>query len=304
VQLSANAQDPDGVTLVYTFKTTGGKIKSDGPNATLDLTGVAPGFYTVTVEVDDGCGRIAFTSTLINVERCNCPLHPPPPCPSVSISCPDRVMMEQTVTFVANVSGGDPNVTPTFKWTVPGHVITSGQGTSAITVEASASGGEVVATVELGGYDRSCIDTASCTTSVTLSIDRGKIDEYGNIPMDDEKARLDNYAIELQNDPTAQGYLICYGGRVGYEGEAQRRCDRAKDYLVNTRGISAERIVTLDGGYKEDLTVELWLIPAGAAPPRASPTVDPAQVKHLPRRRTSPQRPSRRVRRFRRRRSV
>ncbi|HST51145.1 MAG TPA: hypothetical protein VLJ61_10860, partial [Pyrinomonadaceae bacterium] len=63
---------------------------------------------------------------------------------------------------------------------------------------------------------------------------------------------------------------------------AQRRCDRAKDYLVTTRGIDASRVVTVDGGYKEDLTVELWVVPSGAAPPTASPTVQPSEVQTGP----------------------
>ncbi len=73
VNLSATASDPDGDTLLYTYSTTGGRITGDGPNATLDLTGVAPGTYTVTVEVDDGCGCVAFTSTTVTVERCTLP---------------------------------------------------------------------------------------------------------------------------------------------------------------------------------------------------------------------------------------
>ena len=50
------------------------------------------------------------------------------------------------------------------------------------------------------------------TTPITEAQGPRKIDEYGNIRFNDEKARLDNFAIELQNDPTAQGYLVCYGG--------------------------------------------------------------------------------------------
>jgi hypothetical protein len=284
VQLSANATDPDGDTLLYTYSTTGGRITGDGPNSTLDVTGVAPGTYTVTVEVDDGCGCIAFSSTTVTVERCPC-VHPtPPPCPTVSVSCPDTGTIGQPVTFTANVSAGDPNVTPTFNWTVSAGTISSGQGTSSITVDTTGVGGgtTITATVDVGGYDRSCSTSSSCTVSFARTIEARKIDEYGNIRFNDEKARLDNYAIELQNDPTAQGYLICYGGRKGRTGEGQRRCDRAKDYLVNTRGISGDRIVTVDGGYKEDLTVELWVVPSGAKAPQANPTVDPSEVKATP----------------------
>jgi hypothetical protein len=94
-----------------------------------------------------------------------------------------------------------------------------------------------------------------------------KFDEYGDIKFNDEKARLDNYAIQLQNDPGAQGYILAYGS---CEGEAQARADRAKGYLVNTRGIDAGRLVTVDGGCRSDLTVQLWIVPAGAAAPAAS----------------------------------
>ena len=280
VALSATATDPDGDTLLYTWSTTGGRVTGDGPNATLDLTGVSPGTYTTTVEVDDGCGCIAFTSTTVTVTACGCELIPtPPPCPTVTVSCPDTGVVGQPVTFTANVSGGDPGVTATYNWTVTAGTISSGQGTSSITVDTTGVTGTVTATVTLGGYDRSCNPTASCTTSFPVKAVARKVDEYGNIRFNDEKARLDNFAIELQNDPTSQGYLICYGGRRGRAGEGQARCDRAKNYLVTTRGIDASRVVTVDGGYREDLTVELWVVPSGATAPAASPTVDPSEVK-------------------------
>jgi hypothetical protein len=281
VALSANATDPDGDTLLYTWSTTGGRVTGDGANATLDLTGVSPGTYTVTVEVDDGCGCVAFTSTTITVNACGCVTPPPPPCPTVSVSCPDTGTLGQPVTFTANVSGGDPAVTPTFNWTVSAGTISSGQGTSSITVDTTgvAGGTTITATVTVGGYPASCSVSSSCTTSFAKPQTARKVDEYGNIRFNDEKARLDNFAIELQNDPTSQGYLICYGGRRGRAGEAQARCDRAKNYLTTTRGIDASRIVTVDGGYRENLTVELWVVPSGATPPAASPTVDPSEVK-------------------------
>jgi hypothetical protein len=283
VALSATATDPDGDTLLYTWSTTGGRVTGDGPNSTLDLTGVAPGTYTVTVEVDDGCGCVAFTSTTVTVNACGCIQPTPPPCPTVNVSCPDTVTPGQPLTFTANVSGGDPNVTATYNWTVSAGTITGGQGTSSITVDTTGAGGQsITATVNVGGYDRTCNTSASCTAGVKTQVLARKVDEYGNIRFNDEKARLDNFAIELQNDPTSQGYLICYGGRKGRAGEGAARCDRAKNYLVATRGIDASRVVTVDGGYKEDLSVELWVVPSGAAPPTASPTVDPSEVKATP----------------------
>jgi hypothetical protein len=43
--------------------------------------------------------------------------------------------------------------------------------------------------------------------------------------------------------------------------------------LVRARGIDPARIVTIDGGRREDFIVELWLVPNGSRPPELTPTV-------------------------------
>ncbi|HEY0322400.1 MAG TPA: hypothetical protein VGC66_15695 [Pyrinomonadaceae bacterium] len=276
VQLTANATDPDGDTLLYSYNVSGGRITGEGPNVSWDLTGVQPGTYTANVEVDDGCGCISFSSvsvTIANCDRCV------PPCPTVNVTCPDTVEDGQPATFTANVTGGDPNVSATYNWSVSAGTITSGQGTPSITVDTTGQGGKAVtATVNVGGYPPECNTQASCTTTVTIRAVARLFDQYGNIAFNDEKARLDNFAIQLQNEPGAQGYIVAYGGRKGRAGEAQARADRAKDYMVNTRGVDPGRLVTVDGGYREDLTVELWIVPTGAVPPTASPTLQQSDV--------------------------
>ncbi len=303
VQLTANATDPDGDTLLYTWSTTGGRITGDGPNVTWDLTGVAPGSYNATVEVDDGCGCIAFSTTTVTATECtDCKteeeiaLLAKPKCPTITVDCPTSLTLAgQPITFTANVSSGNPNVTPTFNWTVSAGSISSGQGASSITVDTTglASGSSVTATVSVGGFDPSCSASQSCTAGINAPQLGRKFDEYGNIKRNDEKARLDNFANELQANPGAQGYIIGYGGRTGRAGEAQTRADRAKDYLVNSRSIDAGRLVTVDGGFKEEATTELWIVPSGATPPTASPTVDASEVKPA----AAPRRATRRGRR-------
>jgi len=117
------------------------------------------------------------------------------------------------------------------------------------------------------------------------------VDEYGDVTVGDEKARLDNFAIELQNDPTARGYLICYGGRRASRGAARRRCERAKNFLVVSRGVDAARLVALDGGYRESPTVEAWVVPSGAQPPLPTPDGTPNESNPAPERK-----PARRTR--------
>ncbi|HKQ05296.1 MAG TPA: hypothetical protein VJ464_09205 [Blastocatellia bacterium] len=92
-------------------------------------------------------------------------------CPTTKMVCPDLVKVGEKLTFTANVQGGDQNVTPTYNWTVSAGAISSGQGTSTITVDTKgvAADTSVTATVELGGYDRECgygSTVASCTSSV------------------------------------------------------------------------------------------------------------------------------------------
>jgi hypothetical protein len=200
-------------------------------------------------------------------------------CPTVKVSCPDSVPNGDEITFNLEFDAAASAVKNTFNWQTSAGTIASGQGTLSLKVDSTGIAGQpVTATVEVTGLPSSCGNSSSCTTIVMSRLIGCGFDEYGDIPFEDEQARLDNFAMELQNDPTSQGYLICYGGRVGYEGEARRRCDRAKGYLSNTRDISADRIVTVDGGYREDLTVKVVVVPSGATPPAPSPTVDPRNV--------------------------
>jgi hypothetical protein len=98
-----------------------------------------------------------------------------------------------------------------------------------------------------------------------------KIDEFGDLRGCDHLARLDNFAIELTNDPSATGYVVAYGARGAGSGTAEFRLRITKDYFVNTRGLVEGRIRTLNGGRfktRNESFIELWLVPLGAEPPR------------------------------------
>ena len=286
VTLVAEATDANNDQLLYTWSVTGGRLSGEGRQVTWDLSGVQNGTYTATVEVTDGGGLKANGSATVTVAECTGCVPPPPPCPTVSVSCPSDIEEGQPVTFTASVTGGPEGATWTYNWSVSAGTITSGQGTSTITVDTTGVTGQVTATVSLGGADPSCNNTNSCTTGVRPRPQPPvKFDEYGNIRFNDEKARLDNYAIQLQNSPGSTGTIIVYGSCAG---EAQQRGDRAKDYLVNTRGIEAGRITVVDGGCRADLTVQLWIVPQGSTPPAADPAgaVEPCpECRRAPRRR-------------------
>ena len=100
-----------------------------------------------------------------------------------------------------------------------------------------------------------------------------KFDEYSGISVEDEKARLDNFASYLlKNGPQLKGYISVYAGKSMRSGDAQTHARRAKDYLIKVRGIEETRIVTINGGCRDRLEVELYALPSSMSPPTPSPS--------------------------------
>jgi hypothetical protein len=107
------------------------------------------------------------------------------------------------------------------------------------------------------------LDSASGQTENKVA---NKFDEFGDILQSDLMARLDNFAVELMKDPSAKGFLVVYRTRRDLPGLSHAHAMRMKDYLVQTRGVSRDRVATVDGGVAEHLTQELWIVPPGTAP--------------------------------------
>ncbi|MDT5262012.1 MAG: hypothetical protein QOC61_1016 [Acidobacteriota bacterium] len=218
------------------------------------------------------------------------PSIPVSPCPyPVNVTAPATVNDGDIVTFTADVAYAGPSAL-NYTWTVspPAARILSGGGTPTITVDSSGLGNKrvtAILVVDDGSGDRSCRQTAQAATGVaalpTITPPK-RFDEFPSIAFDDDKARLDQMAIELQNNPGATGYVIAYAGRNSRAGEADRMGHRALDYLSVTRGISRDRLVFVNGGYRETNSFELWLVPKGAEPPRPTPTVSPDQIRPAP----------------------
>ncbi|HEX8847142.1 MAG TPA: hypothetical protein VF791_21035 [Pyrinomonadaceae bacterium] len=99
-----------------------------------------------------------------------------------------------------------------------------------------------------------------------------KFDEFGDIYFSDLAARLDNLAVQLQQEPNTRGFLIVYRSRRDLPGLNNRLAYRMKHYLTHSRGIPPERVVTVDGGVASCLTQEFWIVPIGATPTPRSDT--------------------------------
>jgi hypothetical protein len=269
VRLTAQAVSPGGYPIKYKWTTNAGTISGDGPVVTWNLAGLKPGYHKASLDIqsvgsEGSCQAFSSVSVLVNPCAAVQPV-----CPAIEIVGPTNVAVDQPLTFTSRASGGVPaNVTPVYNWTVSAGTIISGQGTDTIKVDTTGLGGQTVrASLSIGGYNLEC--AADSAVSIPLPKLIGcRFDEFGDISRNDEKARLDNFAIQLQNDPTSTGYVIVYPGKSGKRGEVQQRASRVVDYLVNSRQLDQRRIVTLVGPAKDELSVQLWVAPQGAPPPK------------------------------------
>jgi hypothetical protein len=198
-------------------------------------------------------------------------------CPVISVSCPkEGVWTGTSIKFFARIDGPIPPGEPEFKWSLSAGKIVEGQGTSTIIVNTEdLVFVPVVATLQVLGIG-DCSTNSTCTTEVIncgLGSEGIKFDEYGALSFEDEKGRLDNFAIQLKNQAGAQGYIIAYAGLGAPLEDIEARLQDLKNHLVYNWGLEDARVVTQNGGKREEPTVELFVVPTGAAPPNPQPTV-------------------------------
>lgn len=118
VRLSANATSPYKTEMNFNWQVPVGRLIGKGRNVTWDLSGVQEGSYTATVDASDKHKHTASSSVKVAVVVCPGWRPDPPPCPTISVSCPSTVDSKEPVTFEADVVGGDPEIASTYKWSL------------------------------------------------------------------------------------------------------------------------------------------------------------------------------------------
>ena len=194
-------------------------------------------------------------------------------CSIVSLEGPDWVSSGDIVKISAKLSTESLNRAE-FRWEISAGKIASDPNASTILVDTTGVGGQsITTTVKVIGIQTDCLREATVVIRVEGGIVCGLVfDEYGDIQFSDEKARLDNFAIQVLNIPGSRAYMLAYAGQRTYPNEAAERLKRAKNYLVKVRHIDPERIFTVDGGHRQELIVKLWVVPVGVSPPGADPS--------------------------------
>jgi hypothetical protein len=114
-----------------------------------------------------------------------------------------------------------------------------------------------------------------------------KIDEFSNLQCDEYLARIDNMIVHSQNNPTSTIYVFVYEGKEKkYNnrkkktedvfpafGSAKAKIISMKKYISVVRGFNIKNISFIEAGFREKLTVEVWLVPDSAVSPKPTPTL-------------------------------
>jgi hypothetical protein len=174
----------------------------------------------------------------------------------------------------------------TYDWQVSGAGIISGQGTSQVVIRPTSEGSKdddcINVTLQVKGLPPTCESIKSCKLRINrncrqpLQIE----DEYHGVELQNEKAHLDKIAKSLdKSGPNSVLYLVAYAGRSACVSEAEWRVTRAKRYLVEAHHIEENRLITVNGGFRESFAIELFVLPNNACGPLPTPTLRAGEVQ-------------------------
>jgi len=92
-----------------------------------------------------------------------------------------------------------------------------------------------------------------------------KLDEFEAATNGYVKMKMDYFYVELNNNPASQGYIINYG-------TDREIAIRRKQISVSIawRKFDGSRITIVDGGFRDSVKSELWIVPSGADNPQLS----------------------------------
>ena len=169
VNLLVNATDPDGDSLQYEYSVTEGTISGKGKLVVWDLHNVLLGLHHVRVTVTDGKGgKVDASLTVTAVDAAVCD-PPPPPCPEIRVSCPTELAKSEPFIFSVRIESEETSYqAPSFHWKLNAGRIVKGQYGREMEATTTGANGfdSITATVNVGGFDPSCIASASCTTKI------------------------------------------------------------------------------------------------------------------------------------------
>jgi len=191
-------------------------------------------------------------------------------CPKISLTNTIPIS-EVPVKFTAETGNEIDKYNVEYQWKVKDGKIIEGQGTKTLKVLYYEKHNEVntPVTLEIKGLPENCENTFS--TRFYMKIVRSKpikfwrtvfLDEYEKVTIGDEKARLDNFFITLQEDKTAEGFIRL---QVNTRANLHGRLKRINDHLFFRRFNKTRISFAVVKNEKEQ--TQFWAVPKRAKLP-------------------------------------
>lgn len=185
-------------------------------------------------------------------------------CPTITLtSSPTMVTAGEFILYSVHLSEEAKQYKIKYYWVVEEGEIISGQGTPTVKIKTILDSLNV--TVEIQGLPQSCPNTFSDG----FVIDRPhsiSIEEFSISVTQIDKAKLDNLASYLINNPTSTGYIFEYFKKKTSQRAIKQKSQRIIDYLVRTKEIEKNMIVLQNISADKNLT-RFFAVPQGAMPP-------------------------------------
>jgi hypothetical protein len=99
------------------------------------------------------------------------------------------------------------------------------------------------------------------------------IDEFGNMTSEERSSRFDLLFAEIMQAPGSIGYVFLYCGKKCRYGEIEAH-QRGIEIKIALRRFDRNRIVVLNGGFRENFETELWLAANPTMPPKPRSNVN------------------------------
>lgn len=104
-------------------------------------------------------------------------------------------------------------------------------------------------------------------------------DDGSGRSFEQDRPRLDRFAEEMKVNSSADAYIIAFAGLMSYKNEAKIRLNCIRKYLIKTHGISSSRLKLINGGYRVEKSVKLFLVKPGEPKPPKFPTLNREAVR-------------------------
>jgi hypothetical protein len=188
---------------------------------------------------------------LLQLSAQNCPK-------SIKVSGPTMdVEAGKSFQFIADISGLPEDLSVTYNWSISAGIITSGQGTSVITVEVGNNDETCTATVELGGLPKECNRSASATVSIKKAPEKiFTLTTVTNASLNDAIKRFIS-KTDLKNSRLSQNALVNVYA-INTQQFAKIKTLIEKFFTAN--GILSYQYTIVNSGIAKAAAVEMFLI--------------------------------------------